>query len=401
MDEASICGTMRTPVGRYNGSLSTVRTDDLGAVPIKALIARNPKVDWQAVDDVVFGCVNQAGEDNRNVARMAGLLAGLPVEAAGQTVNRLCGSGIEATGSAARMIRTGEAQLAIAGGVEGMTRSPYVMGKPGGPFDRSMKLEDTVLGWRFVNPEMKRLHGVDAMGQTAENVAMEHQVSREDQDAFALRSQQRCKAAMERGFFAKETTPVSVKAGKKEFVFDADEHPRGDTTLEALAKLPAAFREGGSVTAGNSSGINDGANAMILASEAAVKKYGLTPRARVVATAAAGVPPRVMGIGPVPATRKVLQIAGLSIADMDVIELNEAFAAQGLAVLRQLGLSDDAEHVNPNGGAIALGHPLGASGGRLITTALNQLEAIDGRYALCTMCIGVGQGIAMVIERVK
>lgn len=401
MTDAFICDPVRTPVGRYNGSLSTVRTDDLAALPIKALIARNPKVDWQAVDDVVYGCVNQAGEDNRNVGRMAGLLAGLPVESGGQTVNRLCGSGIEATGSAARMIKTGEAQLVIAGGVEGMTRSPYVMGKPSGPFDRSMKLEDTVLGWRFVNPEMKRLHGVDPMGQTAENVAMEHQISREDQDAFALRSQQRAARAMEKGFFKKETIAVTVKAGKKEFVFDTDEHPRADTTLEGLAKLPAAFREGGSVTAGNSSGINDGANAMIVASAAAVKKYGLTPRGRVIATAAAGVPPRVMGIGPVPATRKVLEIAGLKLSDMDVIELNEAFAAQGLAVMRQLGLSDDAQHVNPNGGAIALGHPLGASGGRLITTALNQLEAIDGRYALCTMCIGVGQGIAMVIERVK
>jgi 3-oxoadipyl-CoA thiolase len=401
MADAFICDTVRTPVGRYNGGLSTVRTDDLGALPIKELIRRHPNVDWARVDDVVYGCVNQAGEDNRNVGRMAGLLAGLPVESAGQTVNRLCGSGIEATGSAARMIKSGEAQFVIAGGVEGMTRSPYVMGKPSGPFDRSMKLEDTVLGWRFVNPEMKRLHGVDAMGQTAENVAMEHQVSREDQDAFALRSQQRAGKAMERGFFKKETIPVTVKAGKKEFVFDTDEHPRPDTTLEALAKLPGAFRDGGSVTAGNSSGINDGANAMIVASEAALKKYGFTPRARVIATAAAGVPPRVMGIGPVPATRKVLEIAGLKLSDMDVIELNEAFAAQGLAVLRQLGLPDDAQHVNPNGGAIALGHPLGASGGRLITTALNQLEAIDGRYALCTMCIGVGQGIAMVIERVK
>jgi 3-oxoadipyl-CoA thiolase len=401
MAEAFICDTVRTPVGRYNGSLSTVRTDDLAALPIKELIRRHPKVDWAKVDDVVYGCVNQAGEDNRNVGRMAGLLAGLPVESAGQTVNRLCGSGIEATGSAARMIRAGDAQFVIAGGVEGMTRSPYVMGKPSGPFDRAMKLEDTVLGWRFVNPEMKRLHGVDAMGQTAENVAMEHQVSREDQDGFALRSQQRAAKAMERGFFRKETIPVTVKAGKKEFVFDTDEHPRADTTLEALAKLPGAFRDGGSVTAGNSSGINDGANAMIVASEAAVKKYGFKPRARVIATAAAGVPPRVMGIGPVPATRKVLEIAGLKLSDMDVIELNEAFAAQGLAVMRQLGLADDAQHVNPNGGAIALGHPLGASGGRLITTALNQLEAIDGRYALCTMCIGVGQGIAMVIERVK
>jgi 3-oxoadipyl-CoA thiolase len=401
MADAFICDAVRTPIGRYNGSLSGTRTDDLGALPIKALMERNPKVDWAAVDDVVFGCVNQAGEDNRNVARMSALLAGLPVEVAGQTVNRLCGSGMEATGAAARAIKLGEAQIMIAGGVEGMTRSPYVMGKPQGSFDRGMKLEDTVLGWRFINPEMKRRHGVDTMGQTAENVAMEHQVSREDQDAFALRSQQRCKAAMERGFFKKETIAVTVPAGKTTKVFDADEHPRGDTTLETLAKLPAAFREGGSVTAGNSSGINDGACAMIVASEAAVKKYGLTPRARILASASAGVPPRVMGIGPVPASRKVMELIGKKIGDFDVIELNEAFAAQGLAVLRQLGLPDDAEQVNPNGGAIALGHPLGASGARLVVTALSQLEEIGGRYALCTMCIGVGQGIAMAIERIQ
>ncbi len=400
MADAFICDAVRTPIGRYNGSLSGVRTDDLGALPIKALIERNPKVDWAAVDDVVFGCVNQAGEDNRNVARMSGLLAGLPVEVAGQTVNRLCGSGMEATGAAARAIKTGDAQIVIAGGVEGMTRSPYVMGKPAGPFDRSMKLEDTVLGWRFVNPAMKRLHGVDTMGQTAENVALEHQIGREDQDAFALRSQQRCKAAMERGFFKHEVIAVTVPSGKTTKVFDTDEHPRADTTLEGLAKLPAAFREGGSVTAGNSSGINDGACAMIVASEAAVKKYGLKPRARILASASAGVPPRVMGIGPVPATRKVLELTGKKIGDFDVIELNEAFAAQGLAVLRQLGLPDAAPHVNPNGGAIALGHPLGASGARLVVTALNQLEQTGGRYALCTMCIGVGQGIAMAIERV-
>jgi 3-oxoadipyl-CoA thiolase len=401
MADALICDAVRTPIGRYNGSLSGTRTDDLGALPIKALIERNPKVDWAAVDDVVFGCVNQAGEDNRNVARMSALLAGLPVEVAGQTVNRLCGSGMEATGSAARAIKLGEAQIMIAGGVEGMTRSPYVMGKPGASFDRNMKLEDTVLGWRFINPEMKRRHGVDTMGQTAENVAMEHQVSREDQDAFALRSQQRCKAAMERGFFKKETIAVTVPSGKTTKVFDTDEHPRGDTTMETLAKLPGAFREGGSVTAGNSSGINDGACAIIVASEAAVKKYGLTPRARILATASAGVPPRVMGIGPVPASRKVMALIGKKIGDFDVVELNEAFAAQGLAVLRQLGLPDDAEQVNPNGGAIALGHPLGASGGRLIITALNHLEETGGRYALCTMCIGVGQGIAMAIERVS
>jgi len=308
---------------------------------------------------------------------------------------------MEATGSAARAIKTGDAQIIIAGGVEGMTRSPYVMGKPQGSFDRGMKLEDTVLGWRFINPEMKRRHGVDTMGQTAENVATEHQIGREDQDAFALRSQQRCKAAMERGFFRKETIAVTVPAGKTTKLFDTDEHPRGDTTLETLAKLPAAFREGGSVTAGNSSGINDGACAIIVASEAAVKKYGLTPRARILASASAGVPPRVMGIGPVPASRKVMELIGKKIGDFDVIELNEAFAAQGLAVLRQLGLPDDSEQVNPNGGAIALGHPLGASGARLVVTALSQLEDIGGRYALCTMCIGVGQGIAMAIERVQ
>ncbi|TWT14941.1 3-oxoadipyl-CoA thiolase [Reyranella sp. CPCC 100927] len=400
MTDAFICDTVRTPIGRYNGALSSVRTDDLAALPLKALMTRNPGVDWGAVDDIVYGCVNQAGEDNRNVARMAGLLAGLPVEVAGATVNRLCGSGIEATAAAARAIKTGEAQIMIAGGVEGMTRSPYVMGKPAQGFDRSMKLEDTVLGWRFVNAAMKARYGVDAMGQTAENVAQEHQISRVDQDAFAYRSQQRCKKATERGFFKKELIPVTVKKGKTESVVEADEHPRFDTTMEGLSKLPPAFHEEGSVTAGNSSGINDGACAMIIASEKAAKGQGLTPRARVIATAAAGVPPRVMGIGPVPASRKVLEIAGLKISDMDVVELNEAFAAQGLAVMRQLGLSDCADHVNANGGAIALGHPLGASGGRLIMTAINQLEATGGRYALCTMCIGVGQGIAMVIERV-
>ena len=400
MSEAFICDAVRTPFGRYAGALSTMRSDDLAAVPIRALMARNPKIDWERIDDVVYGCVNQAGEDNRNVARMALLLAGVPVDVPGQTVNRLCGSGIEATSAAARAVRLGEAQLAIAGGVEGMTRSPYVMGKAQGAFDRAMKMEDTVLGWRFVNPEMKKRHGVDGMGETAENVAQEHQISRADQDAFALRSQQRCKAAMERGFFNKETIAVTVKAGKKEFVFDRDEHPRADTTLETLAKLPPAFREGGTVTAGNSSGINDGACAMIVASEAAVKKYALTPRARVLGSVSAGVPPRVMGIGPVPATRKLLDILGLRIADFDVVELNEAFAAQGLAVLRQLGLADNADHVNANGGAIALGHPLGASGGRLIMTAINQLEEKAAKRALCTMCIGVGQGIAIALERV-
>ncbi|MBM3645483.1 MAG: 3-oxoadipyl-CoA thiolase [Alphaproteobacteria bacterium] len=400
MTEAFLCDAIRTPVGRYNGGLAAMRVDDLAAVPMKALMERNLQVDWGAVDDVIYGCVNQAGEDNRNVARMAGLLAGLPVEVAGATVNRLCGSGLEAAGHAARAVKTGEADLMIAGGVEGMTRSPYVMGKPEGPFDRSMKLEDTVLGWRFVNPRMKAAYGIDPMGQTAENVAMEHQIGRTDQDAFALRSQQRCKAAQDRGFFEREIVAVTVRKGKAEAVVARDEHPRGDTTMETLAKLPAAFRDGGSVTAGNSSGLNDGACAMIVASEAAARANGLTPRARILGAVSAGVPPRVMGIGPVPATRKLLARLGMTLADFDTIELNEAFAAQALAVLRQLGLPDDAAHVNPNGGAIALGHPLGASGGRLMITALNQLEASGGKRALCTMCIGVGQGIALALERV-
>src|SRR5215218_6415094 len=388
MTEAFICDAIRTPVGRYNGGLGAMRVDDLAAHPIKALMQRNANVDWGAVDDVIYGCVNQAGEDNRNVARMAGLLGGLPVEVAGATVNRLCGSGLEAAGHAARAVKLGEADMMIAGGVEGMTRSPYVMGKPEGPFDRSMKLEDTVLGWRFVNPRMKAAYGIDPMGQTAENVAGEHQISRTDQDAFAYRSQRRCKAAQDRSFFDKEIVKVCVKKGKTETIVDKDEHPRGDTTMETLSKLPAAFREGGSVTAGNSSGINDGACAMIVASEAAAKANGLVPRAR------------ILGIGPVPATQKLLARLGMTIRDFDVVELNEAFAAQALAVLRQLGLPDDAENVNPNGGAIALGHPLGASGGRLMITALNQLEVTGGRRALCTMCIGVGQGIALAIERV-
>ena len=400
MTEAFICDAIRTPVGRYNGSLAGMRVDDLAAHPIKALMQRNGNVDWGSVDDVIYGCVNQAGEDNRNVARMAGLLAGLPVEVAGATVNRLCGSGLEAAGHAARAVKLGEADMMIAGGVEGMTRSPYVMGKPEGAFDRAMKLEDTVLGWRFVNPKMKAAYGVDPMGQTAENVATEHQISRTDQDAFAYRSQRRCKTAQDRGFFDKEIVKVLVRKGKAEIVVDKDEHPRGDTTMETLAKLSPAFREGGSVTAGNSSGLNDGACAMIIASEAAAKANGLVPRARILGAVSAGVPPRVMGIGPVPATQKLLAKLGMTVRDFDVIELNEAFAAQALAVLRQLGLPDDAENVNPNGGAIALGHPLGASGGRLMITALNQLEATGGKRALCTMCIGVGQGIALAIERV-
>jgi len=400
MTEAFLCDTIRTPVGRYNGGLAAVRTDDLAALPIKALMQRNAGVDWGSVDDVIYGCVNQAGEDNRNVARMASLLACLPVEVAGATVNRLCGSGLEAAGQAARAIRTGDAEMMIAGGVESMTRSPYVMGKPEGAFDRSMKLEDTVLGWRFVNPRMKSAYGVDPMGQTAENVATEHQISRTDQDAFAYRSQRRCKAAMERGFFSKEIVAVKVKKGKNEFMVEADEHPRGDTTMETLSKLPAAFRDGGSVTAGNSSGINDAACAMIIASEKAARANGLTPRARILGMVSAGVPPRIMGIGPLPASQKLMAQLGMTIGDFDVIELNEAFAAQALAVVRQLGLADDAEQVNPNGGAIALGHPLGASGGRLMITALNQLEATGGKRALCTMCIGVGQGIALAFERV-
>ena len=400
MTEAYICDTVRTPVGRYNGGLGSMRVDDLAAHPIKALMQRNANVDWGAIDDVIYGCVNQAGEDNRNVARMAGLLAGLPVEVAGATVNRLCGSGLEAAGHAARAVKLGEADMMIAGGVEGMTRAPYVMGKPLSAFDRSMKLEDTVLGWRFVNPRMKAAYGVDPMGQTAENVAGEHQISRTDQDAFAYRSQRRCKAAQDRGFFTREIVSVTVTKGKTEIVVDKDEHPRGDTTMETLSKLTAAFREGGSVTAGNSSGLNDGACAMIIASEAAARANGLTPRARILGTVSAGVPPRVMGVGPVPATRKLLAKLGMTIKDFDTIELNEAFAAQALAVLRQLGLSDDAENVNPNGGAIALGHPLGASGGRLMITALNQLEATGGKRALATMCIGVGQGIALALERV-
>jgi acetyl-CoA acyltransferase len=400
MTEAFLCDTIRTPVGRYNGGLAAVRTDDLAALPIKALMDRNPGVDWGSVDDVIYGCVNQAGEDNRNVARMASLLACLPVEVAGATVNRLCGSGLEAAGQAARAIRTGDAEMMIAGGVESMTRSPYVMGKPEGAFDRSMKLEDTVLGWRFVNPRMKSAYGVDPMGQTAENVATEHQISRTDQDAFAYRSQRRCKAAMERGFFNKEIVAVKVKKGKNEFMVEADEHPRGDTTMETLSKLPAAFRDGGSVTAGNSSGINDAACAMIIASEKAARANGLTPRARILGMVSAGVPPRIMGIGPLPASQKLMAQLGMTVGDFDVIELNEAFAAQALAVVRQLGLADDAEQVNPKGGAIALGHPLGASGGRLMITALNQLEATGGKRALCTMCIGVGQGIALAFERV-
>jgi len=401
MRQAFICDATRTPIGRYGGALATVRPDDLGAVPIKALMARNPKVDWSLVDDVYYGCANQAGEDNRNVARMSSLLAGLPDSVPGATINRLCGSGLDAVNLAARAIRCGEAELVIAGGVESMTRAPFVMGKADGAFSRTAKIEDTTIGWRFVNALLKAKYGIDSMPETAENVAADFNVSRADQDAFALRSQQRYARALANKFFDAELTPVQIPQKKGEpRLFAVDEHPRADSTLEALAKLKGVVRPDGTVTAGNASGVNDGSCALLLASEQAAAKYGLRPRARVIAAATAGVAPRIMGIGPVPASRKALALAKLSIDQMDVIELNEAFAAQGLAVLRQLGLADDAEQVNPNGGAIALGHPLGASGARLATTALNQLEKIQGRYALCTMCIGVGQGIAMVIERV-
>ncbi|MBM3487627.1 MAG: 3-oxoadipyl-CoA thiolase [Alphaproteobacteria bacterium] len=401
MTEAFVCDATRTPIGRYAGALSEMRADDLAAVPIAALVARNPKVDWAGVDDVYYGAANQAGEDNRNVARMAGLLAGLGIAVGGVTVNRLCGSGMDALAQAARAIRLGEAGLVVAGGVESMSRAPFVMGKPDGAFSRDMKLQDTTLGWRFINPKFEKMFGVDAMGETAENLAQERQITREDQDGFALRSQSRAVAAQAAGRFKGEITPVSMPSRKGDpRLVDRDEHPRADTTIESLAKLRPAFRKDGTVTAGNASGVNDGACALIVASEARAKAEGLTPRARVVAAATAGVPPRIMGIGPVPATRKVLALAGLTLDDMDVIELNEAFAAQSLAVTRDLGLADDAPHVNPNGGAIALGHPLGMSGARLVTTALHELERTKGRYALCTMCIGVGQGIAMVIERV-
>jgi acetyl-CoA acyltransferase len=398
--EAYICDAVRTPIGRYGGVLAQVRTDDLGAVPIRALIARNAGVDWSRVEDVYYGCANQAGEDNRNVARMSGLLAGLPVDVTGVTVNRLCGSGLDAVGTAARAIRAGEAGLLIAGGVESMSRAPFVMPKADAAFSREAQIFDTTIGWRFVNRLMKQQYGVDSMPETGENVAAEFGISREDQDLFAWRSQQRAGAAMASGRFAAEIVPVSIERRKQApLVIDADEHPRPDTTLEALAKLGTPFRDGGTVTAGNASGVNDGACALLLASGDMAREYGLRPRARVVGMAVAGVAPRIMGIGPAPATRKLLERTGLSIADMDVIELNEAFAAQGLAVMRQLGIADDDSRVNPNGGAIALGHPLGMSGARLVTTALCELEHRGGRYALCTMCIGVGQGIALIIER--
>lgn len=401
MSSAYICDVIRTPFGRYGGALASVRTDDLATIPIKALMERNPKVDWGALDDVIYGCANQAGEDNRNVARMALLLAGLPVEVPGATVNRLCASSLEAVSSAARAIKSGESSLVIAGGVESMSRSPFVMGKAETPFSRTARIEDTTLGWRFVNPAMKEKYGTDSMSETAENVAEEWHISREDQDAFALRSQQRTAAAMKNGHLSEEIVPVTIPVKKSSpIVVSQDEHPRPDTTLDALAKLKPIVKAGGTVTAGNSSGINDGAGALLLASEEAVAKYGLTPVVRVVASAVAGVAPRIMGIGPVPAARKVLQKTGLKLSQIDVIELNEAFAAQSLAVLRDLGLPDDASHVNPNGGAIALGHPLGASGARLVIAAVNQLKRTGGRYAMCTMCIGVGQGMATILERV-
>jgi acetyl-CoA C-acetyltransferase len=400
MTHAYICDALRTPFGRYGGALSAVRADDLGAVPIKALMARHPNLDWAAVDDVLYGCANQAGEDNRNVARMSALLAGLPVDVPGATINRLCGSGMDAIGSAARAIRAGEAQLMIAGGVESMSRAPFVMPKATSAFARENAVYDTTIGWRFINPLMKAQFGVDSMPETAENVAADFGILREDQDRMALASQRKAVAAQQRGFFDAEITPVTITPKKGEpIVVSKDEHPR-ETSLESRAKLKGVVRPDGTVTAGNASGVNDGACALILASEEAVSRHGLTPRARVVAMATAGVPPRIMGIGPAPATRKVLALAGLSLNQIDVIELNEAFAAQGLAVLRQLDIADDDPRVNPNGGAIALGHPLGAPAPRLVTTAINQLHATGSKRALCTMCIGVGQGIAMIVERV-
>jgi 3-oxoadipyl-CoA thiolase len=406
VNDAFICDAIRTPFGRYGGALAGVRADDLAALPIAALIARNPGVDWSKVDDVYYGCANGAGEDNRNVGRMAALLAGLPVDVPANTINRLCGSSLDAVGIAARAIKSGEAQLVIAGGVESMTRAPFVMGKADSAFSRAARIEDTTIGWRFVNPLMKAQHGIDSMPETAENVAREFGINRADQDAFAVRSQQRWAAAHAAGVFKSEIVPVTLQQSRRAAgagdpkIVDTDEHPRPDTTVEMLAKLKGVVRPDGSVTAGNASGVNDGACAILLASAAAAEQYGLKKRARVLGMATAGLAPRIMGFGPSPASKKVLAQVGLTIAQMDVIELNEAFAAQGLAVTRDLGLADDAPHVNPNGGAIAIGHPLGASGARLVLAALNQLERTGGRYALCTMCIGVGQGIALVIERV-
>jgi 3-oxoadipyl-CoA thiolase len=401
MRNVFICDAVRTPIGRYGGALAKVRTDDLAAIPIKALMTRNPKVDWAALDDVYYGCANQAGEDNRNVARMALLLAGLPGSVPGATLNRLCASGLEAVGTAARAIKAGEMDFAIAGGVESMTRAPFVQGKAVEPFSRSAEIFDTTIGWRFINPLMKAQYGVDSMPETGENVAEEFQVTRADQDAFALRSQQRAAAAEARGYFATEIVPVEAPGAKgAKVLVDRDEHPRPDTTLEQLAKLKTPFRNPGTVTAGNASGVNDGAAAMIVASEEAVAKHGLTPRARILGMASAAVPPRIMGIGPVPATRKLMARLGHKISDYDLIEINEAFASQSLACLRQLGLADDAEQVNPHGGAIALGHPLGMSGARLAMTAAHGLLERDGKLGLATMCVGVGQGVSLAMERV-
>ncbi|MDC9592919.1 3-oxoadipyl-CoA thiolase [Xenorhabdus sp. IM139775] len=404
MNHAFICDGIRTPIGRYGGALASLRTDDLAALPLRALMARYPALDWAQIDDVILGCANQAGEDNRNVARMAGLLAGLPDSVSGTTINRLCGSGLDALAFAARSIKSGEAQLILAGGVESMTRAPFVMGKADSAFSRQTEIFDTTLGWRFINPLIKQQFGTDSMPETAENVATRFQISRDDQDAFALRSQQRAASAQQHGVLAEEILPVTLPPINKkgvDTVISQDEHPRPATTFEQLQRLKTPFRDGGTITAGNASGVNDGAAALIIASETAVLRQGLTPRARIVATATCGVEPRIMGIGPLPATRKVLALTGLTLNQMDIIELNEAFASQSLAVMRQLGLPDDAEHVNPNGGAIALGHPLGMSGARLALTATLELERRAGRYALCTMCIGVGQGIAMIIERIN
>ncbi|MBN8968580.1 MAG: 3-oxoadipyl-CoA thiolase [Rhizobiales bacterium] len=400
MTQAYICDYVRTPIGRYAGALKDVRPDDLAAIPLRVLKERHAHVDWQALDDVYLGCANQAGEDNRNVARIAALLASLPVGVGGSTINRLCGSGLDAVGTAARAIRAGDADLMLAGGVESMTRAPFVMGKAESAWSRSAKLEDTTIGWRFVNPAMVAAYGVDSMPDTAENVAEDFAISRADQDLFAWRSQQKTKVAIEAGYFANEITPVTIKGRKSETIVSTDEHPRPETTLEGLASLKAPFRAGGTVTAGNASGVNDGAAALLLCSEDGARRHGLTPRARVVAMATAGVPPRVMGMGPAPAVKRLLERTGLAIKDIDVIELNEAFASQGLAVMRDLGLPDDAAQVNPHGGAIALGHPLGMSGARIAGTAMRALETLGRRRAIATMCIGVGQGIAVLIERV-
>ena len=401
LTNAYIIDAIRTPVGRFGGSLASVRADDLGAIPLKALMERNPSVDWEQVDDIIYGCANQAGEDNRNVGRMSALLAGIPYQVPATTINRLCGSSLDALAIAARAIKAKEANLIVAGGVESMSRAPFVMGKAETAYSRGQKIEDTTMGWRFINPKLKEQYGVETMPQTAENVAEQFNVNRQDQDQFAYNSQQRTKAAQDKGFFAKEIIPVTIPQRKGEpVVVDTDEHPRPQTTLEALAKLKGVVKPEGTVTAGNASGINDGAAALLIASDAAVEQYNLKPRAKIIASTTVGVEPRIMGFGPATAVKKLLKQANLTLDQMDVIELNEAFAAQALAVTRDLGLPDDSEKVNPNGGAISLGHPLGASGARLVTTALNQLEMTGGRYALCTMCIGVGQGIALIIERV-